>query len=210
MAPRRPAPRRARPARGPKVGRLAAGGSRTIGPRSRNGVSVLAKAKRGKGHGDDKRRSQAGEYLKLEVGDSNSWSRHSKSIAAERRWPRWTALTGDRWFESTSLQQTVRVSPRPGRCRSKNPRFRAGVRRWGRQRRAGVSRDRAKRRCYLCRAIFQYRSDGNVIGQRRAATWPKLVLRSISQAKRSRTCCSCQASGRREWASSLSAVKSGG
>ncbi len=69
-------------------------------------------------------------------------------------------------FESISNQQTVRVSPRPGRCRSKNPWFRAGVRRWGRQRGAGVSRDRAKRRCYLCRAIFQYRSAGNVIGQR--------------------------------------------
>ena len=44
----------------------------------------------------------------------------------------------NRKFESISLQQTVRVSPRPGRCRSKNPRFRAGVRRWGRQRRAGL------------------------------------------------------------------------
>ena len=148
--------------------------------------------------------------------------------ASETRWPSapfWKRRRGirrsvptlerpvsmrDQKFESISLQQTVRVSPRPGRCRSKNPRFRAGVRRCGRQRRAGVSRDRAKRRCYLCRAIFQYRSAGNVIGQRRAATWPKLLLWSISQAKPSRTCCSCQASGRREWASSLSAVRWGG
>jgi hypothetical protein len=37
----------------------------------------------------------------------------------------------------------------------------------------------------LCRAIFQYRSAGNVIGQRRAATWPKLpaVVNFSSKAK---------------------------
>ena len=76
-------------------------------------------------------------------------------------------FAGYRGFESISLQQTVRVSPRPGRYRSKNPRFRAGVRRCGRQRHAVASRDRANRRCYLCRAIFQYRSAADVIGQRR-------------------------------------------
>ena len=88
----------------------------------------------------------------------------------------------DSKFESASLQQTVRVSPRPGRYRSKNPRFRAGVRRWGPQRLAGVSRDRAKRRCYLYRAIFQYRSAGNVIGQRRPRL-AKAAARVNSQAK---------------------------
>jgi hypothetical protein len=37
-------------------------------------------------------------------------------------------------FESSSLQQTVRVSPRLGHYRSKNPRFRADMRGCGRQR----------------------------------------------------------------------------
>src|ERR1700759_1963832 len=37
-------------------------------------------------------------------------------------------------FESISLQQTVWGSPRPGRYRSKKPRFRGGVCRCGRQR----------------------------------------------------------------------------
>ena len=72
-------------------------------------------------------------------------------------------------------------------------------------------RDRANRRYYLCRAIFQYRSAGDVIGQRRAATWPEAACcGSISQAKPSTVRCSCQASGRRECASSLSAVRSRG
>ena len=47
-------------------------------------------------------------------------------------------------------------------------------------------------------------------GSGRAAIWPKFLLWSISQAKPSRARCSRQASGRREWASSLSGVKSGG
>src|SRR5438105_4604783 len=45
---------------------LAAGGR--LGPRSRKGVSVLAEGKRGKGHGDDKRRSRDGEYIKRNRG----------------------------------------------------------------------------------------------------------------------------------------------
>ena len=45
---------------------LAAG--RRPGPRSRKGVSVLAEGKRGKGHGDDKRRSRDGEYPKRNRG----------------------------------------------------------------------------------------------------------------------------------------------
>jgi len=45
---------------------LAAGGR--LGPRSGKGVSVLAEGKRGKGHGDDKRRSRDGEYLKRNRG----------------------------------------------------------------------------------------------------------------------------------------------
>ena len=39
-----------------------------LGPRLRKGVSVLAEGKRGKGHGDDKRRSRDGEYLKRNRG----------------------------------------------------------------------------------------------------------------------------------------------
>ena len=77
-----------------------------------------------------------------------------------------------RWFESISLQQTVRVSPRPGRYRSKNPRFRAGVRRCGPAETRSTRRNRANRRRYLCRAIFQYRSATDVIGQRRPRPSP--------------------------------------
>jgi hypothetical protein len=70
-----------------------------------------------------------------------------------------------------------------------------------------TGRNCANRRCYLCRGVFQYRSAADVIGQPR----PQVSSPgSISQAKPSRARCSCQASGRREWASSLSAVRWGG
>jgi hypothetical protein len=122
---------------------------------------------------------------------------------------RGVSFTGYRWFESISLQQTVRISPRPGRCRSKNPRFRAGVRRCGRQRHPVLVEIAQTGAVISVRRYFStavpVMSSGN---DGRAEL--KLPLGSISQAKPSRARCSCQASGRREWASSLSAVRWGG
>ena len=73
-----------------------------------------------------------------------------------------------RWFESISLQQTVRLSREVAGPRSRIPAFRAGVRGWlGDQ----VGRDAqgfpfcANRRQYLCRPIFQYRSAADVVGE---------------------------------------------
>jgi len=59
----------------------------------------------------------------------------------------------------------------------------------------------ADRREYLCRAKFQYRSVDEAVASMNS---------DRAQAKPSTDRCSCQASGRRECASSLSAVKSRG
>ena len=78
-------------------------------------------------------------------------------------------------FESISLQQTVRVSPRPGRCRSKNARFRAGVRRCGRQRHA-VLVEIAQTGAVI--SVRRYSSTAaDVIGQRQPRPSPKLAGR---------------------------------
>ena len=118
--------------------------------------------------------------------------------------------TGDRWFESISLQQTVRVSPRVGRYGSKTRGFRAGVRRCGRQRHAVLVEIAQTGAVISVGRYFSTAVPVMVIGQR----WPRLAKAGgvglISQAKPSRARCSCQASGRREWASSLSAVRWGG
>ena len=70
---------------------------------------------------------------------------------------------GDRRFESISLQRRIRVSHRPGRCRSRT----AGFARVCAARLAARSAEtrrveqyRTKERQYLCRALFQYRSAG--------------------------------------------------
>jgi hypothetical protein len=69
-------------------------------------------------------------------------------------------VTRDRWFESGSLQRRVRVSHRPGRCRSRT----AGFARVCAARLAARSAEtrrveqyRTKERQYLCWPLFQYR-----------------------------------------------------
>ena len=77
-------------------------------------------------------------------------------------------LTGDRGFESCSLQQRVSLSAASAFEGSRTPAFRAGVRGWFGD---AVGRDaqgfpiRANLRQYLCRAIFQYRSAADVVGE---------------------------------------------
>ena len=56
--------------------------------------------------------------------------------------------------------------------------------RCGRQRQRSTGRNCANRRCYLCRAIFQYRSAADVIGQRRPR--PSQSSRSGQFLKQSR------------------------
>ena len=67
----------------------------------------------------------------------------------------------NRWFESISLQQTVRLSPAAAfACREPRPSARVCAAGWatGPAETRRVFRFRANRRQYLCRAIFQYRS----------------------------------------------------
>jgi hypothetical protein len=77
-------------------------------------------------------------------------------------------LTRDRGFESVSLQQTVRLSPASA-FEGREPRLSARVCEAGLA--AGsaetrrVFRYRANRRQYLCRAIFQYRSAADGVGE---------------------------------------------
>jgi hypothetical protein len=75
---------------------------------------------------------------------------------------------GNRKFESTSLQQTVRLSPEAAFV-GRNPRLSARVcaagLATGSAETRKVFRYRANRRQYLCRAIFQYRSAANVVGE---------------------------------------------
>jgi hypothetical protein len=121
---------------------------------------------------------------------------------------------------SPSSRQSVSL-PQP-LSKVENPAFRAGLGSWLGDR---VSRDapgfplRANRRQYLCRAIFQYRSAADVVGEvpRSQQSWvfSGLNVRGSlnsdrAQAKPSRVRWSCQASGRRECSRSFSDVKSRG
>ena len=87
----------------------------------------------------------------------------------------------DRWFESISLQQTVRLSPASAFER-REPRLPARVCAAGLA--AGsaetrmVFRCRANRRQYLCRAIFQYRGAADVVGENTTPVPMKSGLRA--------------------------------
>ena len=82
--------------------------------------------------------------------------------------PRRTAGSGDRGFESRSLQQTVRLSP-ASTFEGRQPRLSARVcaagLATGSAETRRVFRYRANRRQYLCRAIFQYRSAADGVGE---------------------------------------------
>jgi len=89
-------------------------------------------------------------------------------------WHRPLFLTRDRWFESGSLQQTVRFSPEFASAREKAAVFRgcAGGRGWcGRERRATPGQHQVNRRYYLWRAIFQYRNAARY-GSQQCRHWP--------------------------------------
>src|SRR5205823_11141146 len=74
----------------------------------------------------------------------------------------------DQKFESTSLQQTVRLSPASA-FEGREPRLSARVcaagLATGSAETRGVFRYRANRRQYLCQAIFQYRSAADGVGE---------------------------------------------
>ena len=73
-----------------------------------------------------------------------------------------------RWFESISLQQTVRLSP-ASTFEGREPRLSARVSAAGLTTGSAetrrVFRYRANRRQYLCQAIFQYRSAADGVGE---------------------------------------------
>jgi len=75
---------------------------------------------------------------------------------------------GDRWFESTSLQRRVRLSPGAafaGREPRLSARLCAAGLTTGSAETRRVLQDHANRRQYLCRAIFQYRSAADGVGE---------------------------------------------
>ena len=74
----------------------------------------------------------------------------------------------DRWFESISLQRRVRLSPGAafgGREPRLSARLCAAGLATGSAETCRVLQDRANRRQYLCRAIFQYRSAADGVGE---------------------------------------------
>jgi len=77
-------------------------------------------------------------------------------------------LKRNRWFESGSLQQRVRLSPASA-FEGREPRLSARVCAAGLATRSAETRRlfryRSNRRQYLCRAIFQYRSAADVGGE---------------------------------------------
>ncbi len=76
--------------------------------------------------------------------------------------------TGDRGFESTSLQQTVRLSPASvfeGREPRLSARVCAAGLATGSAETRKVYRFRANRRQYLCRVLFHYRSAADVVAR---------------------------------------------
>ena len=96
---------------------------------------------------------------------------------------------GDRWFESGSLQRTVRLSPGAA-VESREPRLSARLcaagLATGSAETRGALQDRANRRQYLCGAIFQYRSAADGFGANatpatiKAGRSPSLIVRWIS------------------------------
>jgi len=91
-------------------------------------------------------------------------------------------VTGDRGFESSSLQQTVRLSPASafvGRQPRLSARVCAAGLATGSAETRRVFRYRANRRQYFCRAIFQYRSAAGGVGAnatRVQRSWPFFEL----------------------------------
>src|SRR6476620_8179914 len=79
---------------------------------------------------------------------------------------------GDRWFESTSLQRRVCLSPGSA-FEGREPRLSARVSAAGLATGSAetrrVFRYRANRRQYLCRAISQYRSAADGVGENATA-----------------------------------------
>src|SRR5580704_12019636 len=99
---------------------------------------------------------------------------HRRTISAGN-----AVLTGDRWFESISLQQTVRLAPASAIERRKarlSARVCAAGLATGSAETRRVFRYRANRRQYLCRAIFQYRSAADGVGENAALHPTKLGL----------------------------------
>src|SRR6516162_1107163 len=132
-------------------------------------------------------------------------------ICGCRRWPSAKAQTEisepnpyrarNRKFESISLQQTVRLSLEFASLHREAWLFLrvCGAGAGGRSAETGMARCQgADLREYLCRAKFQYRSVDEAAAE------------CMAQVKPSAVRCSCQPSGRRECASSLSAVRSRG
>jgi hypothetical protein len=92
---------------------------------------------------------------------NDAWRGDSRSL-------RGVAADGDREFESISLQRRVRLSPRAA-VAGREPRLSArlcgaGLATGSAERRM-VFEDSAYRRQYLCRAIFQYRSAADGVGE---------------------------------------------
>ena len=97
-------------------------------------------------------------------------------------------LKRNRWFESGSLQRRVRLSPGAA-FEGREPRLSARLRAAGLATGSAETRrvllDRANRRQYLCRAIFQYRSAADGVGENRRVRIkpgrsPSLIVRWIA------------------------------
>jgi len=116
-------------------------------------------------------------------------------------------------FESISLQQTVRLSREVARRGREPPLFARVCGPWevARSAETGIGRRHgAYRRQCLYWAKFQYRSASDVVQGGRRSCRAEAGVELAGQAKPSTARCSSQASGRRECASSLSAVRSRG
>ena len=98
-------------------------------------------------------------------------------------------FTGDQWFESAFLQRRVRLSPGAA-VEVREPRLfarlcAAGLATGSAETRK-VFQDGANRREYLCRAIFQYRSAADGVGENatpvpiKSGRPPSLIVRWIS------------------------------
>ena len=108
----------------------------------------------------------------LGTGISSVFVRTAPTIAmaasTTRDDPNGESLKRNRWFESGSLQRRVRLSPGAafeGREPRLSARLCAAGLATGSAETRRVLQDRAKRRQYLCRAIFQYRSAADGVGE---------------------------------------------
>ena len=161
---------------------------------------------RGRGGSDCGRGQDAGAHRRSRPAKSRERPVEADASGSRNR----AYLARNRWFESSSLQQTVRLSREVARGGRELRLFARVCRPWEvvRSAETGIGRRHGgyRRQC-LCCANFQYRSAGDVGSGGRSSCRAKLVL---AQAKPSTVRCSCQVSGRRECASSLSAVRSRG